>query len=296
MTTVQPGSGSLVRRLLLGAQLRRLREAHGVTREQAGYHIRASESKISRLELGRVGFKERDVADLLTLYGVLDESERSALLDMAREANVAGWWHSYSDVLPPWFQTYVGLEEAAELIRSYDCQFVHPLLQTEDYARAVISQSRDPGAEEDVERRVGFRMERQKRLVSERAPQVHAVLDEAVLRRPFGGVEVLRAQLERLLELNERSRVVLRVLPATRAARIPDGGSFTMLHFSEAELGEVVYLEQLAGALYLDKPEEVVQYAGAFLRLGSDCLSRAETADFIRALLRDPILADSTAP
>lgn len=130
--------GSVVRRMLLGSQLRRLRETRGITREAAGYSIRASESKISRMELGRVSFKTRDVEDLLTLYGITDEQERASLLSLAKEANVAGWWHSYSDVLPSWFPTYVGLEGAASLIRAYEVQFVHGLLQTEEYARAVV--------------------------------------------------------------------------------------------------------------------------------------------------------------
>jgi len=125
--------------MLLGSQLRRLREARGVTREAAGYSIRASESKISRMELGRVSFKTRDVEDLLTLYGITDDAERNALVGLAREANVAGWWHSYTDVLPNWFPTYVGLEGAAALIRVYEVQFVHGLLQTEAYAHAVVS-------------------------------------------------------------------------------------------------------------------------------------------------------------
>ena len=129
--------GSVVRRMLLGSQLRRLREARGITREAAGYSIRASESKISRMELGRVSFKTRDVEDLLTLYGITDEQERTSLLSLAREANVAGWWHSYSDVLPSWFPTYVGLEGAASLIRAYEVQFIHGLLQTEAYARTI---------------------------------------------------------------------------------------------------------------------------------------------------------------
>ena len=129
----------MVRRILLGSQLRRLRESRGITREAAGYSIRASESKISRMELGRVSFKARDVEDLLTLYGVTDEAERESLLGLAREANVAGWWHSYGDVLPGWFQTYVGLEGAASYIRIYEVQFVHGLLQTEAYAHAVVA-------------------------------------------------------------------------------------------------------------------------------------------------------------
>ena len=141
VSTQQEGGatgGPTVLRILLGTQLRRLREAKGVTREDAGWEIRGSESKISRMELGRVGFKERDVADLLTLYGVHDPTERDALLNLARQANNPGWWHRYSDVLPTWFQSYLGLESSAALIRTYEVQFVPGLLQTPDYARAVI--------------------------------------------------------------------------------------------------------------------------------------------------------------
>src|SRR5262250_3389371 len=131
--TAQPGSGPTVLRILLGSQLRMLREVKGITREEAGYAIRASGSKISRMELGRVSFKERDVADLLALYGVTDGAERDALLDLALKANSPGWWHRYNDLLPGWFQVYVGLEDAATIIRTYEVQFVPGLLQTEDY-------------------------------------------------------------------------------------------------------------------------------------------------------------------
>ena len=139
MTQVQPGSGPTALRILLGSQLRRLREAKGLTREEAGHLIRGSESKISRMELGRVGLRERDVADLLTFYGVEDEAARSAVMDLLLRANEPGWWHRFNDLLPSWFQTYVGLEEAASRIRTYEVQFVPGLLQTEEYARAVIT-------------------------------------------------------------------------------------------------------------------------------------------------------------
>ncbi|MFD0854259.1 Scr1 family TA system antitoxin-like transcriptional regulator, partial [Actinomadura adrarensis] len=149
---------------MLGSQLRRLREDKGVSRQEAGYTIRASESKISRLELGRVSFKERDVDDLLTLYGVTDKDEREALLQLAREANTPGWWHRYNDVLPGYFQTYVGLEESAAMIRTYELQFVPGLLQSESYARAVIRLGNAGAAEGEIDARVALRMQRQKRL------------------------------------------------------------------------------------------------------------------------------------
>lgn len=278
--------GSVVRRMLLGSHLRRLREARGITREAAGYSIRASESKISRMELGRVSFKTRDVEDLLTLYGITDEAERASLLSLAKEANVAGWWHSYSDVLPSWFPTYVGLEGAASLIRVYEVQFVHGLLQTEDYARAVVRRGMRGANEEDVERRVALRLERQKYLVSENAPDLHIVLDEAALRRPYGDREVMRGQLQHLIEVSERPNVRLQVMPFSFGGHAGESGAFTILSFPEADLSDVVYLEQLTSALYLDKREDVAQYEKALQELQNDCPSPDESRDLLRGLLQ----------
>ncbi|MEW1657029.1 MULTISPECIES: helix-turn-helix transcriptional regulator [unclassified Streptomyces] len=278
--------GSVVRRILLGSQLRRLRESRGITREAAGYSIRASESKISRMELGRVSFKARDVADLLTLYGVSDEQEREALLALAKEANVAGWWHSYGDVLPGWFQTYVGLEGAASLIRVYEVQFVHGLLQTEEYAHAVVSRGMPGASADDVQRRVALRQERQKLLVSERAPQLHCVLDEAALRRPYGGRAVMRGQLKHLIDISERPNVRLQVMPFNFGGHSGESGAFTMLRFPESDLSDVVYLEQLTSALYVDKAEEVAQYERAMDRLQEDSPDSSATRDLLRGLLQ----------
>ncbi|WP_411121490.1 helix-turn-helix domain-containing protein [Streptomyces sp. x-19] len=278
--------GSVVRRILLGSQLRRLRESRGITREAAGYSIRASESKISRMELGRVSFKARDVADLLTLYGVSDEQEREALLSLAKEANVAGWWHSYSDVLPGWFQTYVGLEGAASLLRVYEVQFVHGLLQTEEYAHAVVSRGMPDASAADVQRRVALRQERQKLLLSERAPQLHCVLDEAALRRPYGGRAVMRGQLKHLIDISERPNVRLQVMPFNFGGHAGESGAFTMLRFPESDLSDVVYLEQLTSALYVDKPEEVALYERAMERLQEDSPNPSGTRDLLRGLLQ----------
>ncbi|MEU0690159.1 helix-turn-helix domain-containing protein [Streptomyces uncialis] len=282
--TEAAGGGSVVRRILLGSQLRRLRESRGITRERAGYSIRASESKISRMELGRVSFKARDVEDLLTLYGVSADAERGPLLSLAKEANVAGWWHSYTDVLPGWFQTYVGLEGAASLIRVYEVQFVHGLLQTEAYAHAVVS--RGGASRADVERRVALRLERQKVLVSERAPHFHVVLDEAALRRPYGDRDVMRGQLQHLIEMSERPNVTLQVMPFSFGGHAGESGSFTMLSFPESDLSDVVFLEQLTSALYVDKRDEVAQYAKVMEELRTDSPGPAETRDLLRGLLQ----------
>jgi Domain of unknown function (DUF5753)/Helix-turn-helix domain len=275
----------MVRRILLGSQLRRLRESCGVSREAAGYSIRASESKISRMELGRVSFKARDVADLLTLYGVTDETEREALLNLARESGVAGWWHSYNDVLPSWFQTYVGLEAAASQIHTYQVQFVHGLLQTEDYTHAVVASGHRPGIpEEEVERRVALRMERQKLLLGENAPAFHCVLDEAALRRPFGGHAVMDAQLRRLVEISEWPNVTLQVVPFELGGHPAESGAFTILRFPELEVPDVVYLEQLTSSLYLDKPEDVAGYAEVMERLFQSSLSPAKTREHLHKI------------
>ncbi|MFF4960620.1 helix-turn-helix domain-containing protein [Streptomyces sp. NPDC001222] len=276
----------MVRRILLGSHLRRLRETRGITREAAGYSIRASESKISRMELGRVSFKTRDVEDLLTLYGITDEAERTSLLSLAKEANVAGWWHSYSDVLPSWFPTYVGLEGAAHLIRSYEVQFVHGLLQTEAYAHAVVARGMKGASAADIDRRVALRLERQKYLVSENAPQFHVILDEAALRRPYGDREVMRGQLQHLIDVSERPNVRLQVMPFSLGGHAGESGAFTILSFPESDLSDVVYLEQLTSALYLDKREDVLQYETAMKQLQQDSPGPDESRDLLRGLLQ----------
>ncbi|MCP9207020.1 helix-turn-helix domain-containing protein [Streptomyces cucumeris] len=285
--TASESSGSVVRRILLGSQLRRLRESRGITREAAGYSIRASESKISRMELGRVSFKARDIEDLLTLYGVTDEAERAALLGLAREANLTGWWHSYGDVLPGWFQTYVGLEGAASHIACYELQFIHGLLQTEGYAHAVVTRGQPQAPAAEVDRRVALRLERQKLLVSERAPAFHAVLDEAALRRPYGGREVMRAQLRHLIAVSEQPNVTLQVMPFSFGGHAAESGAFTLLRFPESDLPDVVYLEQLTSALYLDKRDEVAQYERVLGRLGEDSLSPHESRELLGDLLHE---------
>jgi transcriptional regulator with XRE-family HTH domain len=265
--TPEPGAGPTVLRILLGSQLRRLREEQNVTREDAGYAIRASESKISRIELGRVGFKERDVSDLLTLYGVTDPADRESLISLAREANQPGWWHKYGDILPQWFQAYVGLEAAASLIRTYEVQFIPGLLQTEDYARAVVLLGNGNAPKEEIDRRVQLRMERQQLLSRGNAPRFWAIIDEAVLRRPIGGRDVMRAQLDLLAELSERPNVTLQIIPFGFGGHAAAGGAFSLLRFPDQTLPDIVYIEQLTSALYLEKREDVDTYLESMERL-----------------------------
>ncbi|UED88509.1 helix-turn-helix domain-containing protein [Streptomyces profundus] len=277
----------MVRRILLGSQLRRLRESRGVSREEAGYSIRASESKISRMELGRVSFKPRDVADLLTLYGVTDEAEREPLLGLARTSNRAGWWHSYNDVLPSWFQTYIGLEAAAECIGTYELQFVHGLLQTEAYSHAVmVSGHRGELPRAEIDRRIALRLARQKLLVSENAPHLNCVLDEAALRRPYGGRSAMSEQLRALLEFSEYPNITLQMVPFDHGGHVAESGAFTLLRFAEQELSDLVYLEQLTGALYLDKADEVAAYQVVLDRLAVAALDEDRTRDVLAELRR----------
>jgi transcriptional regulator with XRE-family HTH domain len=268
-------AGPTVRRMLVGARLRRLRTDIGLSREEAAEAIRASAWKIHRLENGQVGFKQRDLVDLLERYGVTDPDEIDELLTLAREANVPGWWQHYGDVLPQWFRTYVDLESAATLIRTYEGQFVPGLLQTDDYIRAVVRGAHLDESTEEVGRRVRLRMARQTLLTREHPPRLWAVVDEAALRRPIGGREVMRGQVERLIDATKLPNVTLQVLSFDSGAHPAMVGAFSVLRFPEQELPDVVYLEHLTSALYLNKPDEVDQY----LHVMEGICVRAEAPD-----------------
>ena len=282
-----PGSGPTVLRILLGAQLRRLRESRNISREDAGWEIRASGSKISRMELGRVSFKERDVSDLLTLYGVEDAKEREALLNLAQQANNPGWWHHFSDILPSWFQSYLGLEAAATLIRTYEIQFVPGLLQTADYARAVILLGHAGADAAEIDRRIELRRQRQQILTRPDPPQLWVVIDEAVLRRPIGGVEVMKAQIEQLIEASRMPNVRMQIIPFLAGGHAAAGGPFAILRFPEPELPDVVYVEQLTSAIYLDKREDVDHYAIAMERVCIDAEPPSHTPEILEKLLTE---------
>jgi hypothetical protein len=279
--------GPTALRIMLGAHLRRLREESGITRSDAGWAIRGSESKISRLELGRVGFKVRDVDDLLTLYKVEDPDERERLLDLAKQANNPGWWQRWDDVTPTWFHSYLGLEMAAELIRTFELQFVPGLLQTPDYARAVVQLGRDrplPAAE--VERLIALRMGRQQVLTRKRSARLWAVIDEAVLRRPIGGTEVFRAQLEYLLEASQRHNVTLQIIPFDRGGYTSTSGAFSILRFGEVDLPDIVYVEHLTSAVYLDKREDLDEYAVTMDSLAITALRPRHTEELLRKAIK----------
>jgi transcriptional regulator with XRE-family HTH domain len=273
--------------MMLGGQLRRLREAAGITPERAGFEIRASRSKISRLETGRVGLKGRDVEDLLTLYGVTDEALRSKFLALVLQSNGPDWWAEYADIMPGWFENYLGLEAAAATIRSFEVQFVHGLFQTEDYARAVTRLGRKTAPDEEIERRVALRLKRQDLLGRPNPPRIWSVMDEAVLRRPAGGPEAMRAQFRHLIEVAELPQVTLQVLPFASGGHAGESGSFTVLRFEERDLPDVVYLEQLTSAIYLDQRPDVERYLEVVDELSTEALAPAETTRFIEQVARE---------
>lgn len=281
------GGSPTVLRIAVGGQLRRLRESCGITREAAGEAIRGSHAKISRLELGRVGFKERDLTDLLTLYGVTDAAERDTLLTLARSANTPGWWHRYNDLLPDWFETYLGLEQAAQVIRGYEAQFVPGLLQSPDYAAAVVRLANPDDSPAEIDRRVALRTRRQQILTRADPPALWVVIDEAALRRPFGGVEVLRGQIRHLIAACEQPNITVQVLPYDVGGHAAAGGPFSMLRFPEADLPDIVYLEQLTSAVYLDKRADVDRYQGVMDRLSVQATTPKDTPAALAGLLAE---------
>jgi transcriptional regulator with XRE-family HTH domain len=281
--SVEARGGPTVLRILVGGQLRRLREASGITREEAADAIRGSEAKMSRIESGRVGFKQRDVADLLTLYGVTEGPDRDALLSLADRANEPGWWHRYNDAMPDWFSAYVGLEQAATIIRNYEAQYVPGLLQTEGYARAVIELGQAVGVDE-VRQRVELRIQRQRLLYTPQPPDYWALIDEAVLRRNMGGRKVMRDQLDHILEAARRPHITVQVVPFERSDAAAVGGPFTLLRFAEPDLPDIVYLEQLNSALYLNRRVDVEGYLKIINRLAAGALTPSRSTELITSV------------
>jgi transcriptional regulator with XRE-family HTH domain len=280
-------AGPLVPRLVLGARLRRLREERQISREAAGRVIRASRSKISRLEGGRHGCKLHDVADLLTLYGVTDEAERATLLTLAEQANAPAWWQYYNDVVPAWMQTYLGAEQAASVIRCFEVQRVPHLLQTPAYARASIRLAHPGAGAEEIDRRVMLRLTRQRILHRRPAAHLWAVIDEAALRRPVGGVSAMRAQLKQLIEICQLPQVTVQIMPFLAGGHAAECGPVTILRLPGGHLPDMVYLEQLATALYPDKPTEIESYWDVMNRLAIEAESPDETPTILHRILQE---------
>jgi len=272
--------GPTVLRILLGTQLRRLRESRGISAQAAARAIRGSESKISRIELGRNAIREIDVLDLLTFYGV-GPVEREQLLTLAEQANRPGWWHRFNDILPDWFQPYVGMEEAATSIRVYQPQLVPGLLQIPAYTAAVLAVCDIPLSE--AERHVMLRKERQRRF-SEGKLKLWAIIEETALRRPVGSKEILRDQLRYLLSLGRRPNFALQIIPGGMGSHVVPSG-FTILRFAQPDLPDVAYLEHLTSALYFDKKADVDRYLLAMERLSIMSAKPSETPEILTTII-----------
>jgi hypothetical protein len=270
-------------RALLGSQLRRLREAAAVTTEAAAWAIRGSTAKITRLELGQCRVRERDLADLLTLYGVRDAPGREQLFYLARRASARPWWHDYDDIVPGWFEVYMGLEEAAAVIRTYEVLHIPALLQTAAYARAVMRAENPLASSAEIERRTEMLQIRQRLVSGRRPPHLWALIDEAALRRPTGGTEVMRDQLQHLIQASRLPHVAIQIMPLSAGATPAAGGSFSILRLVHSELPDVVYTQHLSGALYLDDPSHVTHYTAVM----NEMAVRAEPPSRTSQILRD---------
>jgi transcriptional regulator with XRE-family HTH domain len=274
-----------VRRRRLGAELRRRRDAAGVTIDVVAERLECSASKVSRIETGHTTATPRDVRDMLEIYGVTGP-EADELVQIAREARQKGWWHPYSTVLTG---AYVGFEAAARSVRAYEQQVVPGLLQTADYARAMIRAARPDITDEDVAHRVHVRLKRQSLLTQEDQIDVWAVLDEAVLSRPVGGDEVMRAQLHRLVEAADLPNVTLQVLPFEVGAHAGMDGTFTILDFPEPSDADVVYAENATGGLFLEKSEELRKYIFIFDHIRAAALTPEESVAMIAKRAKEPL-------
>jgi transcriptional regulator with XRE-family HTH domain len=275
-----------VRRRRLALELRRLREAARLTCEEVADHLECSASKISRVETGRVSVSPRDVRDMLELYGVPAE-QRDSLVQLARDSRQKGWWHAFSEGEQPQFVTYVGLESAASEIRIYEVSLIPGLLQTEDYARAVIRAGMMNSPTEDVERRVALRMARQPAVTRDDPPKIWAVLDEAALHRRVGGAGLMRLQLEHLLAQAALPNVAVQVIPFAGGAHPAMGRPFVILVFPERVDTDVVYLEDLTSALYVEDVAEVDRYNVFFNHLRATALSFDDSSALIASVLKE---------
>ncbi|MEU0007881.1 helix-turn-helix transcriptional regulator [Streptomyces sp. NPDC006314] len=283
------GGAPSVLRMILGRQLEELRTRAGLGYAEAGAAIGVSHSTIRRMEAAKVArLRLADAEKLLQVYGVTDRQEIDTFLQSVREANKRGWWHTYRDVMPDWFAAYLSLEQAASQIRAYENQFVHGLLQTEDYARALLGAGNPHACAEATERRVALRMRRQELLARKAPPRVWVVMDETVLRWPVGGPEVMRAQIDHLIEVNRLPQVTVQLMPFAHGPHpAMRAGAFHLFRFRAPELPDMVYLSGLVGAVYLDKAEDVVVYREALDRVGAQAAPARKTEDLLGAIRKE---------
>lgn len=283
-----------VLKLRLGAEMRRFRQAAGLTCLQVADRLKDvaagtnwSETKVSRIETAKISVHPGDIDELLKFYGIVGE-QHETLITIARKARQRGWWHVYGDVLPEWFTIFIDIETEASMIRTYQSDLVPGLLQTEAYAHAIIASTADPVSPSEIDRRVTARIARQEVLTQDPPLRYSVVLDESALRRTVGGKGVLRQQLEHLSKVAQLPNVTIRVLPFAAGEFAGAGfGAFVILEFGDLALPQVVYVDHLTGALYLDKEREVRAYSSAFEQLSTVALSRQDSADLITSIAED---------
>ncbi|WP_217544348.1 helix-turn-helix transcriptional regulator [Streptomyces sp. GbtcB6] len=283
----EPRSAPTVGQVVLGRRLLDLRERAGLKREEAARVLRVAPATVRRMEMAEVGLKIPYLQLLLKAYGVTDD-EADLFVRLAEEANRPGWWQRFHDILPSWFSMYVSLEGAASLIRSYEPHFVPGLMQTEDYARGVLKSGAVGQTEpEEIERHVALRMERQQLLTRTDAPRFWAVMDETALRRPVGGPEVMRAQIDRLLEVTKLPNVTLQVAPFSSGPHPGTYGPFVLFRFAMPELPDMVYSEYLTGAVYLDARTEVATHLEVMDRMAAQAATAQRTKEILRDLRKE---------
>jgi transcriptional regulator with XRE-family HTH domain len=278
--------GPTVRRRRLGTELRNLRDKSGYKLEEVATELGVAPSTLSRIETGKAPTKSAYLNQMLEMYGVTDPEQRRILVDMAREGHRKGWWAAYDDVLPSGFDIYVGLEAETAGIRSYEISAVPGLLQTADYARAILREMFPRHTADQVDRLVDLRMARQQRFEEDPPLELWAILDEAAVQRTVGGTAVMRRQLDHLLAEAARPGVTLQVLPFSSGAHAGHGGPFSILEFPEQSDTEVAYVESVAGFIYLERAKEVRVRIEAFDRLRAAALSPAASTDLITRVAR----------
>jgi len=279
--------GPTVRRRRLGAELRRLREAHSLKLEEVAERLGLAPSTLSRIETGKAPTKSAYLTAMLEMYQVGDPGARKVLVDMAREGHRKGWWSIYDDVLPSGFDIYVGLEAEASGLRSYETDVVHGLLQTTDYAVAVLRELRPRDTQEQIERVVDLRMERQRLLDQDPPLDLWLIMDEGAIRRNIGGPVVMRNQLEHLIQASRWTNVTMQILAFEAGAHAGLVGPFSILEFPERTDSDVAYTESVGGMIYLEKDREVRACAEAFDRMRAAALSPAASVELIQKLARE---------
>ncbi|MFB7331647.1 helix-turn-helix domain-containing protein [Streptomyces adustus] len=283
----EPRSAPTVGQVVLGRRLLDLRERAGLKREEAAQILRVAPATVRRMEMAEVTLKIPYLQLLLKAYGISD-AEAEAFVRLAEEANQPGWWQRFHDILPGWFSMHVSLEGAAGLIRQYEPHFVPGLLQTEDYARGVLkSGAIGQTSPDDIERHVALRMQRQGLLTRQDAPRLWVVMDETVLRRPVGDAEVMRAQIDKLLDAMKLPNVTLQIAPFANGPHPGTYGPFVLFRFAMPELPDMVYSEYLTGAVYLDARSEVATHLEVMDRMAAQAATAHRTKEILRDLRKE---------